>query len=64
MLRIVVKEGENIDRAIQRYKRKFRKVKQMQELRNRKYFSKKSILKREQLKKAEYKEKFIREQNA
>ena len=62
MLRIVVKEGENIDRALHRYKRKHKKVKQMQELRSRKYFSKKSIVKRELLKKAAYKEKYIREQ--
>ncbi|MGC6284597.1 MAG: 30S ribosomal protein S21 [Polaribacter sp.] len=62
MLRIVVKEGENIDRALKRYKRKFKNVKQMQELRSRKHYSKKSVLRREEIKKAEYKQKFLREQ--
>ena len=63
MLKIIVKEGENIDRALKRYKRKYKNVKQMQELRERKHFSKKSILRREQIKKAEYREKFLRQQN-
>ena len=62
MLRIVVKEGENIDRALKRYKRKFKNVRQMQELRSRKHYSKKSVLRREEIKKAEYKQKFLREQ--
>ena len=62
MLRIVVKEGENIDRALKRYKKKFKNVKQMQELRSRKHYSKKSVLRREEIKKAEYKQKFLREQ--
>ena len=62
MLRIVVKEGENIDRALKRYKRKFKNVKQMQELRSRKHYSKKSVLRREEIKKAEYKQQILREQ--
>ncbi|MGB2224426.1 MAG: 30S ribosomal protein S21 [Polaribacter sp.] len=62
MLRIVVKEGENIDRALKRYKRKFKNVRQMQELRSRKHYSKKSVLRREEIKKAQYKQKFLREQ--
>ena len=62
MLRIVVKEGENIDRALKRYKRKFKNVRQLQELRSRKHYSKKSVLRREEIKKAQYKQKFLREQ--
>ncbi len=62
MLRIVVKEGENIDIALKRYKRKFKNVRQMQELRSRKHYSKKSVLRREEIKKAQYKQKFLREQ--
>lgn len=62
MLRIVVKEGENIDRALKRYKRKFKNVRQIQELRSRKHYSKKSVLRREEIKKAQYKQKFLREQ--
>ncbi|WP_378178605.1 30S ribosomal protein S21 [Aquimarina sp. SS2-1] len=61
MLKIEVKEGENIDRALKRYKRKYRNVKQLQELRERSYYKKKSTQRREQFKKAQYKEKYIRE---
>ncbi|WP_196894081.1 30S ribosomal protein S21 [Aureivirga marina] len=56
MLIIPVKEGENIDRALKRYKRKYRNTKVLQELRNKKQYKKKSIAKREQLIKAKYKE--------
>ena len=60
MLRIIVKEGENIERALKRYKRKHRNVKLRDELRERKHFKKPSIKKREQLQKAQYKEKLFR----
>ncbi|MGG8497536.1 30S ribosomal protein S21 [Tenacibaculum sp. TC6] len=62
MLIIQVKEGENIDRAIKRYRRKHRDVKLLRELRNRKEFKKPSVQKREQTKKAQYKEKYLLEQ--
>ena len=61
MLRIVVKEGENIERALKRYKRKFRDVKVLQELRNRKQFVKPSVAKRAQNKKAAYIEQLFKE---
>ncbi|OSY88538.1 30S ribosomal protein S21 [Tenacibaculum holothuriorum] len=54
MLKVVVKEGENIDRALKRYKRKFRNVKILQELRQRKHFTKPSVAKRAQVQKAAY----------
>ena len=60
MLRIIVKEGENIERALKRYKRKHRNVKLRDELRERKHFKKPSIKKREQLQKAQYKERLFR----
>lgn len=63
MLRIEVKEGENIDRALKRYKRKFRNTKQLQELRSRKHFKKPSVRKREQLIKAKYSEQFLLERD-
>lgn len=56
MLIIPVKEGERIDRALKRYRRKYRNTKQLQELRKRKEFKKPSILKREQFIKAKYKQ--------
>ena len=54
MLRIEIKEGENIERAIKRYKRKHRNVKVMQNLRENQYFTKPSVKKRRQLQKASY----------
>ena len=54
MLIIPVKEGENIDRALKRYKRKFDKTKTMSNLRNRKNFTKPSVAKRAQRIKASY----------
>lgn len=54
MLRIEVKEGENIERALKRYKRKHRNVKVMQTLRENQYFTKPSVKNRRQKSKAAY----------
>lgn len=54
MLIIPVKDGENIDRALKRFKRKFQQTKAMKTLRDRKQFTKPSVVKRQQLKKAQY----------
>ena len=54
MLRIEIKEGENIERAIKRYKRKHRNVKVMQTLRENQYFTKPSVKNRRQMQKATY----------
>lgn len=54
MLIIKVKDGEKIDRALKRLKRKFRDTKVLQTLRDKKEFTKPSVLKRQQLKKAQY----------
>ena len=54
MLIIPVKEGENIDRALKRFKRKFDRTKTMRNLRERKQFTKPSIKKRQQNIKAQY----------
>ncbi|TXB69414.1 30S ribosomal protein S21 [Phaeodactylibacter luteus] len=55
MLIIEVKNGENIDRALKRYKRKHRKVGVLQELRSRKHFTKPSVERRKEVMKAAYK---------
>lgn len=57
MLIIPVKEGENIERAIKKYKKKFEKTKVMRELRERKEFVKPSVTNRQQRIKAAYKQK-------
>lgn len=54
MLIIPVKDGENIDRAVKKYKKKFERTGVMRELRRRQKFSKPSIVKREQTLKAIY----------
>ncbi|NQX99708.1 MAG: 30S ribosomal protein S21 [Flavobacteriaceae bacterium] len=54
MLIIPVKEGENIDRALKRFKRKFDRTKTMKNLRERKHFTKPSVAKRAQKIKASY----------
>jgi small subunit ribosomal protein S21 len=54
MLIIPVKDGENIDRALKRYKRKFDRTKTMKNLRNRKQFNKPSVTNRAQKIKAQY----------
>ena len=54
MLIIPIKEGENIDRVLKRYKRKFDKTGTMRQLRNRKQFTKPSVSKRAQIQKAQY----------
>lgn len=54
MLRIPVKEGENIDRALKRYKRKFIKTTVKNQLQERKQFTKPSVERRVQVQKAQY----------
>ncbi|HZH69508.1 MAG TPA: 30S ribosomal protein S21 [Flavobacteriaceae bacterium] len=54
MLIIPIKDGENIDRALKRYKRKFDKTGTMRQLRSRQAFTKASVAKRAQLQKAQY----------
>ncbi|MBQ4285312.1 MAG: 30S ribosomal protein S21 [Bacteroidales bacterium] len=54
MIIVPVKEGENIERALKRFKRKFEKTGAIRELRARKNFVKPSIKKRDQMMKAIY----------
>jgi small subunit ribosomal protein S21 len=54
MIIIPVKEGENIDKALKKFKRKFEKTGVVRELRERQKFTKPSIINREQKMKAIY----------
>ena len=54
MLIIPVKDGENIDRALKRYKRKFVKTTIKKQLQERKQYTKPSIERRAQVQKAQY----------
>ena len=57
MLIIEIKDGESIDRALKRYKRKHRETRVMKELRKRKEFVKPSVKRRAEVLSAIYKEK-------
>ncbi|MFL1011290.1 30S ribosomal protein S21 [Flavisericum labens] len=54
MLIIPIKEGENIDRALKRFKRKFDRTGTKRALQSRKQFNKPSVLRRAQVQKAQY----------
>ena len=54
MLMIPIKDGENIDRALKRYKRKFDKPGTVRQLRARQAFTKPSVVRRAQIQKAQY----------
>lgn len=54
MIIIPVKEGESIDRALKKYKRKFEKTGVIKELRERQKYSKPSVVKRMEKLKAIY----------
>jgi small subunit ribosomal protein S21 len=54
MIIVPVKEGENIERALKKFKRKFEKTGTVKELRDRQAFTKPSIRRRELVKKAVY----------
>lgn len=59
MIKIELKPGENIERALKRYKRKVRNVKMMDEIRERREYTKKSKKRREQLKKAKFRQEYL-----
>ncbi|MBQ0768002.1 MAG: 30S ribosomal protein S21 [Bizionia sp.] len=57
MLRIPVKDGENIERALKVYKRKFMRTQTKNRLQENKQFTKPSVAKRALLQKAQYVQK-------
>lgn len=54
MIVIPIKDGENIERALKRFKRKFEKTGVIKELRERKQYIKPSVRRRDEIKKAIY----------
>jgi small subunit ribosomal protein S21 len=54
MIIVPVKEGENIERALKKFKRKFEKTGVIKELRGRQAFKKPSEIRREEIKRAIY----------
>lgn len=64
MLIIPVKDGESIDRALKRYKRKYDRTKVVRELRKRQQFTKPSITKRQEVLRAAYKQRMQSKEEA
>ncbi|UIR57467.1 30S ribosomal protein S21 [Sphingobacterium sp. SRCM116780] len=56
MIIVNIKEGESLDRALKRFKKKFEKTGVLRELRSRQAYEKKSVTRRIQVKKAIYKQ--------
>ncbi len=54
MLVVKVKEGEKIERALKRMKRKYRNTKVLQTLRDKRYYTKPSVSRRKEIQKASY----------
>jgi len=57
MIIVPIKDGETLDKALRKYKKKFERTGVLKEIRRRAFFTKPSIERREELKKA------IRRQN-
>ena len=62
MIIMPVKEGENIERALKKFKRKYERTGVLKELRRRQYFTKPSIAKREAMMHAVYVEHMYRDE--
>ncbi|MAO17080.1 30S ribosomal protein S21 [Muricauda ruestringensis] len=60
MLIIKLVPGENIERALKRYRNKVRSTQQLKRIRNNQEFTKKSEEKRENLKKAIHKNEYLK----
>ena len=57
MIVVPVKEGENIEKALKKFKRKFEKTGVVKELRSRQQFDKPSVIKRLKMEHAVYVQK-------
>ncbi len=64
MLIIPVKDGESIDKALKKYKRKYDKTGVVKELRKRQQFTKPSVSKRQKMIRAAYKQLMISKEEA
>ncbi len=63
MIVVPVKEGENIERVLKRFKRKFEKTRVVKELRERQSYTKPSVKRRQEIIKAVYLQKLQEEEN-
>lgn len=61
MIIINIKDGESLDKALKRFKKKFEKTGVLKELRNRQAYEKKSVARRTEVKHAKYVQSLNRE---
>ena len=62
MIIVPIKEGENLERALKKFKRKFEKTGVVKELRERQFFSKPSVKRRQEVINAVYKQQMQQEE--
>ena len=62
MLIVKLKKGENINKALKRFKVKFRNTQVIKQVRERQYFEKKSVKRRREVMNAIYKQRVLDEQ--
>ena len=62
MIIVPVKEGENIERALKKFKKKFERTGILRQLRNRQAFVKPSVQKRDEKIKAIYRERMKKDE--
>ena len=62
MLIVKLKKGENINRALKRFKVKFRNTQVIKQIRERQYFERKSVKRRREVMNAIYKQRVLDEQ--
>ena len=60
MIIIPIKEGENIERALKKFKKKFERTGVLKTLRERKHFTKPSVKKKKEIEKAVYREQMLK----
>jgi len=63
MIIVNVKENESIDKALKRFKKKFERTGVLKEIRRRSFYEKPSVERRNEKLKAEYRQKYLDEQN-
>ncbi|MDR3246797.1 MAG: 30S ribosomal protein S21 [Prevotellaceae bacterium] len=61
MIIVPIKEGENIEKALKKFKRKFEKTGTLRELRSRRNFTKRSVVRRDEIKSAIYRQQLQQE---
>ncbi|MCX7745211.1 MAG: 30S ribosomal protein S21 [Flavobacteriales bacterium] len=57
MLIIPIKEGENIDKALKKYKKKYERTAIVKQLRDRQHYTKKSVKRRDTILRAAFRER-------